>query len=149
AYVLATSFHETAQTMAPIAEYGKGAGQPYGEPAGPYGQCYYGRGFVQLTWLENYQKMQAACGARETWGGVGIVQHAHAALDVCVATGVIFYGMVHCTFTGKKLADYINAQGTDWYDARKIVNGLACASTIENYAQKFHAALSFTQAQAA
>src|SRR4249920_15149 len=32
AYVLATDFHETAFTMQPIEEYGKGAGYDYGEP---------------------------------------------------------------------------------------------------------------------
>ena len=56
AYSLATAFHETAQTMEPIPEYGEGTGQPYGEPVGAYGQCYYGRGYVQLTWEENYKK---------------------------------------------------------------------------------------------
>ena len=50
AYALATAFHESAATMGPIEEYGKGGGSSYGQPAGPYGQCYYGRGYVQLTW---------------------------------------------------------------------------------------------------
>ena len=56
AYCLATAFHETAQTMEPIPEYGEGGGKPYGEPTGPYGNCYYGRGYVQLTWENNYKK---------------------------------------------------------------------------------------------
>ena len=30
AYILATTWHETATTMLPIAEYGKGGGRPYG-----------------------------------------------------------------------------------------------------------------------
>ena len=30
AYILATTWHETATTMLPIAEYGKGKGRPYG-----------------------------------------------------------------------------------------------------------------------
>ena len=56
AYVLATTYHETAQTMQPIEEYGKGSGHDYGEPDPKTGQCYYGRGFVQLTWADNYQR---------------------------------------------------------------------------------------------
>ena len=44
AYALATAFHETAYTMRPIEEYGQGSGHDYGQPAGPYDQCYYGRG---------------------------------------------------------------------------------------------------------
>jgi hypothetical protein len=56
AYVLATAFHETARTMQPIEEYGKGKGKSYGAPDPQTGQTYYGRGYVQLTWKENYQK---------------------------------------------------------------------------------------------
>jgi hypothetical protein len=145
AYVLATTYHETACTMAPIAEYGKGKGYPYGQPAGPYDQCYYGRGFVQLTWLANYQTMQAACGAQ--WGK-DIVQVADHALDLEIATDVIFYGMTHGSFTGRKLSDYINAQGTDFYNARKIVNGTDKAGTIQGYAEKFNVALTWTPCEA-
>ena len=60
AYMLATSYHETAQTMQPIEEYGKGRGKPYGQKLRhdrkPYtfpDKLYYGRGDVQLTWYEN------------------------------------------------------------------------------------------------
>ena len=56
AYAMATAHHETAYVWDAIEEYGKGSGKEYGAPAGPYGECYYGSGFVQLTWLENYQK---------------------------------------------------------------------------------------------
>ena len=44
AYALATAFHETAYTMQPIEEYGRGSGHDYGQPTGPHGECYYGRG---------------------------------------------------------------------------------------------------------
>ncbi len=54
--MLATAYWETAQTMEPIEEYGKGAGRPYGEPDPATEQTYYGRGYVQLTWLPNYEK---------------------------------------------------------------------------------------------
>src|SRR5262249_54746395 len=59
AYIFATAWHETGFTCQPIAEYGQGAGKPYGVPAGPYGQVYYGRGFVQLTWYDNYATQDA------------------------------------------------------------------------------------------
>src|ERR1044071_1113225 len=49
AYMLATTFHETARTMQPIREFGRGRGTRYGT-------TYYGRGFVQLTWEANYRK---------------------------------------------------------------------------------------------
>ena len=64
AYMLATSYHETARTMQPIEEYGKGRGKPYGQKLRhdrkPYtfpDKLYYGRGDVQLTWYENYEAM--------------------------------------------------------------------------------------------
>ena len=53
AYALATTFHETARTMQPIEEYGRGKGKSYG-PTG-----FWGRGFVQLTWDTNYAKATA------------------------------------------------------------------------------------------
>lgn len=55
-YVLATVRHETAGTYLPIAEYGKGEGKPYGNPDPLTGKIYYGRGYVQLTWKENYER---------------------------------------------------------------------------------------------
>jgi len=152
AYILATTFHETAQTMAPIAEYGKGKGKSYGNPAGPYGQTYYGRGYVQLTWYENYLTMQAALGSR--WSGRDIVKVADRALDADIATDIIFYGMTKGSFTGVGLPKYItvvnpDTDTTDFFNARKIVNGLDQASTIQGYAQKFANALTHAATQAA
>src|SRR5262245_48374882 len=56
AYPLATTLHETASEMWPIEEYGKGSGQPYGVPDPETKQTYYGRGYVQLTWRDNYAR---------------------------------------------------------------------------------------------
>jgi len=148
AYILATTFHETAQTMAPIAEYGKGKGMKYGVPAGPYNQIYYGRGFVQLTWFDNYQKMQTILGSR--WGDRDIVQTPDSAMDLDIATDVIFYGMLAGSFTGVGMPKYITIQNpttdtTDFYNCRKVVNGLDCATQIQGYAQKFANALVHAQ----
>src|SRR5438132_13326974 len=55
AYILATAFHETAHTMQPVEEFGKGHGHEYGRAIN--GHAYYGRGFVQLTWDYNYKKL--------------------------------------------------------------------------------------------
>jgi putative chitinase len=144
AYILATTFHETAQTMQPIAEYGKGKGMKYGVPAGPYNQIYYGRGFVQLTWYDNYVTMQKALGTR--WGTRDIVPTPDYAMDLDIATDIIFYGMFKGSFTGVGLPKYITINDpltdtTDFYNARKIVNGLDQASTIQGYAIQFANAL--------
>ena len=60
AYMLATAYHETAHTMQPIEEYGKGRGRDYGkrlkmsrQPYSDTQAIFYGRGYVQLTWYEN------------------------------------------------------------------------------------------------
>lgn len=69
AYMLATAHHETDRRIQPIEEYGKGKGRPYGKNIKMNGTRYndtanlfYGRGFVQLTWYENYQKAGAKLG---------------------------------------------------------------------------------------
>ena len=132
AYLLATTYHETALTMQPIAEYGKGKGKPYGQPDGPYNQVYYGRGFVQLTWYDNYDKQDKKLKLNGQ-----LVKTADTALDLQIATQIIFGGMADGDFTGVGLPKYINDQQTDFYNARKIVNGLDQASTIQGYAVKF------------
>ena len=75
AYMLATVKHECANTWKPIEEYGKGASRDYGKPVAvtlPDGttaqNVYYGRGYVQLTWATNYQKMDKALGPSGTSG---------------------------------------------------------------------------------
>jgi hypothetical protein len=139
AYVLATTFHETAATMQPIAEYGKGSGKSYGKPAGPYGQVYYGRGYVQLTWYDNYVRQDAKLKLNDQ-----LVKNADLALDPNVALDVIIGGMVDGDFTGAKLSGFFTDTDTNWYDARTIVNGHDQASTIAGYAETFLNAISHT-----
>ncbi len=134
AYMLATTKWETAHTMQPIAEYGKGQGHSYGVPDTETGQAYYGRGFVQLTWKTNYQKMAALT-------GVDLVHHADLAMDPRIATLVLFAGMQDGLFTGRKLNDYFGPQTSDWVSARKIINGLDRAEEIAVLGRTFHEVL--------
>jgi putative chitinase len=138
AYMFATVHHETDRTMWPIREYGKGAGKEYGKPKGPYGQKYYGRGFVQLTWYDNYKKMEDRAGI------VGLTQNPDLALDVGNATKIMFYGMIHGSFTGKKLGDYFSATKDDWVRARAIINGTDKQQLIADYGRRYYAAISYT-----
>src|SRR5262249_49782772 len=103
------------------------------------GQTYYGRGYVQLTWRENYQTMQETLA-----GSPQLVANADLALDCEIATQVIFIGMDSGLFTGKKLADWITDDATNFYDARTTVNGHDCASDIAAYATKFADAITHT-----
>jgi len=139
AYMLATTFHETATTMQPIEEYGKGAGRPYGKPDPVTGKVYYGRGFVQLTWKENYTKFAKLLGA-------DLVNAPELALDLTNATKVMFVGMTKGLFTGKKLGDYFAGTTEDWVNARRIINGVDRAALIAGYGKTFYGAISYRTA---
>jgi hypothetical protein len=139
AYALATTYHETAMEMRPIEEYGKGQGYPYGEPTGPYGKCYYGRGHVQLTWEENYVK------ASNELLGYDVKADLHKfpedALEDGISALILYDGMSDGWFTGKKLGDYFYDQWENPVDARAIVNGTDKADLIASYYWKFKEAL--------
>ena len=135
AYMFATVFHETAKTMQPIAEYGKGAGHSYGTPDPETKQTYYGRGFVQLTWKTNYAKFGQLL-------NIDLVNQPDLAMEMSTATKIMFIGMTKGLFTGVKLSNYFNDKGADWVNARKIINGLDQAELIAGYGTKFFSALS-------
>ena len=152
AYMLATAHHETDRSMQPIREYGGNAyfksmyditgARPQlaarnGNTTPGDGTRYYGRGFVQLTWKSNYAKAGTAL-------GVDLVADPDLALDLEVATRVMFLGMQRGWFTGRKLADYFNPQRGDWIGARRIINGTDKANLIAAYGQAYYAALSYT-----
>ena len=127
AYMLATAKHETANTFAPIEEYGKGKGLPYGKPDRKTGLVYFGRGYVQLTWVKNYQTMGTVL-------GLPLYTQPDLALRYDVAYKIMSYGMTHGTFTGVALRRYINEGKTDYLNARKIINSLDKADLIAGYA---------------
>lgn len=136
AYILATVKHETANTYEPIAEYGKGRKRRYGKPDAITGHTYYGRGYVQLTWKENYDKMGALVGA-------DLVNNPDLVMEHKYAYPVMSIGMRKGIFTGKKLSDYeLSPVGYNFKGARKIINGTDKASLIAGYAEVFKEALS-------
>lgn len=146
AYMLATCYHETARTMQPIEEYGKGKGYKYGKKIKRSGipytlpdKIYYGRGYVQLTWLENYETMGRLL-------GVDLLNNPELALHPNIAAQIMFEGMTKGNshfgdFTGKSLENYFNDTKEDWVNARKIINGLDKAEMIADYGKKFFTAL--------
>ena len=134
AYMLGTVYHETAMTMQPISEYGRGVGRAYGHPDPITRQVYYGRGYVQLTWKYNYRTMSAVVGE-------DLVAKPDLALEPAIAAKIMFYGMEHGSFTGVGLSRYFTAASADWINARRIINGLDCAPAIGMYSQEFLAGL--------
>jgi len=143
AYMLATVKEECAGTWQPIEEYGMGQGQSYGNPVtvtdpngNTYTNIYYGRGYVQLTWEANYEKMSQNLNL-----GDQLLYHPEQALDPPTAYDIMSFGMRNGSFTGVGLGDFINDSGCDYVDARMIVNGLDNAGTIAGYAMTLESLL--------
>lgn len=143
AYMLATVKHETAETYMPIEEYGKGEGHSYGEPVTvvdeygfPHTNAYYGRGLVQLTWADNYQKSSLAM-----FNDDRLLYYPYRVMEPLIAYAIMSYGMRTGLFTGKSLSDYINDSTCDYYNARRIINGTDRAETLAEYAEVFEKAL--------
>lgn len=155
AYILATTWHETATTMLPIAEYGKGKGRPYGTwyknskselysfkngskrevyLRSEYPHLYYGRGETQNTWFDNYEKLSKVF-------SVDFLNNPDLLLIQEWSTPVTIYSMKNGLYTGKKLSDYINQSKKDYVNARRIINGMDKASLIAGYAETFEKAL--------
>jgi predicted chitinase len=134
AYVLATVQHETADTFQPVREayYMGSNAETYRQKLRYY--PYYGRGYVQLTWKENYSKYAALL-------GVDLVNDPDIALRPNVALFVLVHGMKTGAFTGRKLADCVTSSGFDFIKARGIINGTDKASLIAGYAQTWLSSL--------
>ncbi|MGF6609956.1 hypothetical protein OKW45_004878 [Paraburkholderia sp. WSM4175] len=98
------------------------------------GYTYRGRGYVQLTWKKLYRRAGQAL-------GVDLVNNPDKAMDPPIAAAVAAYGMDVGLFTGKKLSDYINNAHQDYFNARRIINGLDCAQEIAGFAVRFKAIL--------
>lgn len=142
AYMLATSYHETARTMQPIEEYGKGKGRPYGKKLrmdrSPYDspdKLYYGRGDVQLTWYENYELMGKLL-------DIPLLEQPELALSPEISARIMIEGMTkgrsnRGDFTGVSLETYFNSHRDDPVNARRIINGLDKASLIAGYHRDF------------
>ena len=133
AYILGTVFHECAGTMWPITEYGS---QSYlqGKEYWPY----IGRGFVMITWEENYRN---ASQQLSLTGSRDLVEHPELALDSLISARILFRGMAEGWFTGKKLGQYFNESKDDPVNARQIVNGNDDDDLIAGYHADFLAAL--------
>lgn len=129
AYMLATVKWETDSTFKPIREYGKGKGRKYGVPAAN-GHVYYGRGYVQITWLANYHTMSE-------YVGFDLVNDPDLALEPVVAYKIMSYGMRKGLFTGKKLSTYLVGDDRNYHDTRRIINGVDHADEIAIIAVKF------------
>lgn len=146
AYMLATTYHETAATMRPLEEYGRGRNYDYGRMLdlgmGPGRRVayteppflYYGRGYVQLTWLSNYR----AAGRKL---GLDLAGNPALALQPDIAAQILVRGMLEGWFTGRTLGQYFTPTTAEPVEARRIINGLDQAERIAGHHRVFLHAL--------
>ena len=158
AYMLATAKHETGHTFEPITEKGKisyfnrydpiladterrrAVAKANGNISEGDGFKYRGRGYVQLTWYNNYKQAGS-------YLGKDLVNNPELALDQKDATKIMIYGMETGMFTGKKMSGYISDSKKDYLNARRIINGMGdehnfkVAKDIELYAYKLEECL--------
>ncbi len=154
AYMLGTTKWETDHTMQPIAERGGNAyftkmydiagdrpslARRNGNTTKGDGIKYRGRGFVQLTWKNNYSTMTAEIKKNKI--DADLVANPELAMRDDIAAFVLFEGMLRGLFTGKKLSDYFNNVKTDWLGARRIINGTDKATEIAGISKQFYADL--------
>ena len=147
-YIIATAEHETGGTFEAISEKGgkkylsrmydpvlgktqwhRDRAMKMGNTEQGDGVKYKGRGLVQLTWKVNYAKYGKIL-------GIDLVNNPDLALDLDVAVYILVHGMKHGVFTGRNLDKYINENGTNFIDARRIINGTDKAVKIAVLAQK-------------
>ncbi|WP_050536713.1 hypothetical protein [Yersinia mollaretii] len=59
------------------------------------------------------------------------------ALEPNNALFILVDGFKFGVFSGKKITDYVNEKKTDFYNARRCINGLDHAEEIKSFAEEF------------
>ncbi len=155
AYVFATVFHETGGRMEPVREgFAKTdaqarkilADKKYAKVDPVTGYAYYGRGYVQLTWKENYERVGKAL-------GIDLVNDPDLAMDEETSVMILVRGMIEGLYTpGQNLSKYFGlgkrGPNNDPVGARAIVNGKDKANLIAGYQDQFLGAINKSQLKA-
>ncbi|MDX0722648.1 hypothetical protein GOD64_28210 [Sinorhizobium medicae] len=138
-YMLATTFHETARQMTPVKE-AYWLSEAWRRRNLRY-YPYYGRGYVQLTWRDNYRRAG-------DYLGDNLADSPDLALRPDYAAAIMFVGMGEGWFRGDSrgphnLSRYFRHNVDDPVGARAIINGYEAgiAEAIARYHAKFLGAL--------
>lgn len=152
ANILAQVYRETGGKMAPVRETFAASDQQAinrleaAWKAGklpwvttPYWRGgWFGRGQIQLTWKENYDKIGRAIGR-------DLIGHPELALTPSISADIAVVGMSRGLFTGKKLADYSFPSALEKppdQNPRRIVNGQdGTDAKVAGYHRAFFAAI--------
>ncbi|MCE6978790.1 hypothetical protein EI534_15650 [Pseudomonas frederiksbergensis] len=154
AYVLGTAYRESHGTMSPATkekvwcltdESCKKQGRKlkdYVRIDRVTGKNYVGRGYVQLTWSENYKKFGRILKLEpETL----LYTNPDFALKPEYASKILVTGMYKGLFTSYRLSDFFFEKKEDWYTARKIVNPRTPRKAVTaGYAMMFYECLGGT-----
>jgi putative chitinase len=137
-----TAADATPYVRNPQALANKVYGGRMGNDIGGDGWKYRGRGHVQITGKENYERAGKAV-------GLDLVGDPDRALDPVVSAEILYAGMMAGWFTGTKLSDFRGGAGEyDATNARRIINGTDEAGRIAGYYRKFLQAILMAEADA-
>jgi putative chitinase len=144
-YLLATARHESADYSTLWEQYD---GDPVHYFTAMYeglevlGNCvpgdgykYRGRGLVQITGRRNYTLFTGILSDYYGWN-IDLINEPDRAAEPAIACVILVHGCMYGVFTGHSINDYINEQVTDYYNARRVVNGLDRAGLIAGYAEE-------------
>lgn len=160
AYILATSYLETAFRMFPVRETLRSSDEDviavltrdyqrnpqryrneYWLPHEETGHSYFGRGYVQLTHHFNYKSADEELGvaSRED----SYYWHPEHVLDPARSILITYDGMIYGWYTGRHclLRYFPPNQRGDWKNARRIINSLNKWQEIEEFALTFLSAI--------
>ena len=167
AYMLATVYHETGRTFLPakekggrdyfIRKYGSQTkvGKGLGNDTPNEGAVYAGRGYSQVTGESNYEYQEKVIRAEYPDVVSRFEKRTGRKFDLTVGDqpndandpdNMLDAEIAYCSmsvsmrkglYTGVGLKKYIHGNVCDFFNSRKIINGLDCAEKIAVYADKF------------
>lgn len=135
AYILATAEHESnfkpqiERKADPVKNSKLRATQEKYWPSG-----FFGRGYVQITWRDNYEKMGTIL-------DLPLVDNPDLALVPFNAARILVLGMRDGIFTGKMIKHYCHRKGYNFVGARRVINGSDRAADIALIASRYLSAL--------
>lgn len=162
AYMLATAYHETGQTMQPISENLNYSAMGLQKTFGKYFSARDAQAYARQperianrAYANRMDNGDEASGDGWRYRGRGLVQitgranyvrfgiadHPEKALEDRTAIKIMFNGMISGAFTGVKLTDHFTGAKADRVNARRIINGLDRAGDVARYAEAFEKAI--------
>lgn len=137
AYIFATVFHETNATFLPVRE-AYWMSEDWRRKNLRY-YPFYGRGYVQITWPENYDYFTwlLKVDFKKNPDLAMIPEYAFKILVHGFQYGVFSKRKINGKWVNNKISDFINAKTKDYLNARRCINLLDKAALIASYAKSF------------